>query len=349
MANFKEFEVRSFKSKQNYLDYYQNAISHWKNKIFLCGLCSKKGNVSIKEPSQSDRDSIWNSKKMGILPNINNEFRRSAILTDKNYYCRDCLASVGYKKTYLCFYCKKEQEYPFKKELGQKTYYPAYRLKGEDICCYCFSIAVTPKEFKDFTWDKVRGSFCTREVVEILEVWNKTRTTAFIGGPAGIGKTTLSYLLQRDLLKNNEVYSNPTKAPIYLHSINKVIAEYNNAPFKAEEGKLDKDAILKKYKELDYLILDDLIFNEKSADVLFLILNYRYENKLPTFFNSNKSFEDLDKIDMRLSDRILKFVGKNLFWCEGTSFRVNQKIAETNQKQLEQIKETAKSIADSYI
>jgi len=72
-----------------------------------------------------------------------------------------------------------------------------------------------------------------------------------------------------------------------------------------------EQSIIEKYQSIDYLIFDD-IGVQKTSDwaytVLYLILNYRYENYKTTIFTSNCSLDDLsgqmgdDRIVRRIMD-----------------------------------------------
>jgi DNA replication protein DnaC len=74
-------------------------------------------------------------------------------------------------------------------------------------------------------------------------------------------------------------------------------------------------------KKAKLLFIDDLGI-EKTSDRylenLYLIINYRYENKLPTIITSNMSLEDLEKhltpqITSRIKSmcKIIQFTGKD--------------------------------------
>lgn len=70
----------------------------------------------------------------------------------------------------------------------------------------------------------------------------------------------------------------------------------------------DKE-ILSKYQKCSYLVLDDF-GTVKPTDwvyqILYLIINYRYENMLPTIITSNFSLEEISEVmnDDRITSRI---------------------------------------------
>jgi DNA replication protein DnaC len=78
--------------------------------------------------------------------------------------------------------------------------------------------------------------------------------------------------------------------------------------FDNKEGKTEQE-IIKFYREVPLLVLDDFGTRKPTDwvyDVLYLIINYRYEWMLPTIFTSNLNLNEISKVygDDRLTSRI---------------------------------------------
>ena len=151
-----------------------------------------------------------------------------------------------------------------------------------------------PKEIKDarmhdiYTKDKNRYPVI-KWIKEFIENTNKGTSSKglYLNGSFGCGKT---YLLSAML---NEIAKNGTKvAIIYYPEFLRSLKESFN----------DSDEYSHKFnyiKKIDMLLLDDIgaeTVTEWSRDeVLGTILQYRMEEKLPTFFTSNLTIDELEQ------------------------------------------------------
>lgn len=135
----------------------------------------------------------------------------------------------------------------------------------------------------------------------IPDLLNKQKCGLYLCGPSGTGKTIqaaqiLIEVHMRSLKQNLPFYDfRFVSVPQLLQNIKATFNGDNN----------DESVIVKDLSEADFLILDDLGV-EKSTEwvmqILYLILNYRYEYLKTTIITSNYSINDL--IDKFGSDRI---------------------------------------------
>lgn len=120
----------------------------------------------------------------------------------------------------------------------------------------------------------------------------------YLYGPAGIGKThifkaaAISYA-QRD-------------RKVVIITINRLFKELKESFSSMDKTNFNK--FYNKCMEVDILMLDDIggeVISEWSRDeILFGLLNYRMENKKPTFFNSNFSLKQIQKMYAINNDKI---------------------------------------------
>ena len=110
----------------------------------------------------------------------------------------------------------------------------------------------------------------------------------YLYGNFGCGKTYLVSALFNELAKKN-VRSTIVYFPEFLRSLKASFGSYNDD----YEEKFDE------VKYADLLLLDDIGAEKMSEwardEVLGVILQYRMEEKLPTFFTSNRSISELEE------------------------------------------------------
>lgn len=133
----------------------------------------------------------------------------------------------------------------------------------------------------------------------------------FLIGDVGRGKTFSMKIIYNELLK--------TGVKGIFKNVNEVIDEIKNS-FGTE---LNEEQIINKYQQAKILFLDDFGSErdtEFTKNVIYRIINYRYNNNLPTIISSNYSLQELKKADIelrRIVDRIqdksytINFTGKN--------------------------------------
>ena len=152
-----------------------------------------------------------------------------------------------------------------------------------------------PKEITEASFKKIYKDDSNRlEAIKYLKNFyddfnkNKKVKGLYLYGNFGCGKTYLISSLFNELAKNN-IHSTIVYFPELLRSLK---ASFGNIEDNYEER---FDAV----KESPLLLLDD-IGAEKLSDwardeVLGVILQYRMEEKLPTFFTSNLSLKELEE------------------------------------------------------
>lgn len=120
----------------------------------------------------------------------------------------------------------------------------------------------------------------------------------FITGPVGAGKTVLAAKLTMDYIKevcitNEIVDAGFITVPNILRNLRAVYS-----------GHLTEKEVMRPLEETRWMVLDDLGVEKTSEwnlQILYELINTRYENNLVTIFTSNLS---LDDIAQKLGDRI---------------------------------------------
>jgi DNA replication protein DnaC len=149
--------------------------------------------------------------------------------------------------------------------------------------------------------------------------------SAFIYGSVGSGKTihAISMLISECYFMYMHRLVSPKwlfiPVPEFMYEVKK---SYNR------DADITESQILEKYSEVEVLILDDLGV-EKTSDwafqLLYILINRRYENQKKTIITSNFSLEELSKRlgDDRISSRIqgmCKLIEKS-----GNDYRITEK------------------------
>lgn len=100
-------------------------------------------------------------------------------------------------------------------------------------------------------------------------------------GPPGVGKTHLAVAVLKDLIAR---YSISGRFEDFTSLIHRIQATF-------EPGTVDsKHAILRRVSEAELLVLDELGAQKPSAwvtEILYLVINGRYNRRLPTIFTTN--------------------------------------------------------------
>ena len=151
-----------------------------------------------------------------------------------------------------------------------------------------------------------------------FEVYKESRENSFgILGQSGAGKSHISIGIGAALLnKRYKVIYMPYLEAMRELKANSMDDEYYNK-------------LINRYKRAEVLIIDDL-FKDKvkrgkliagltEADMkhIYLILNYRYSNKLPVIFSSECDTEMLLDLDEALAGRIIEMCGENITIVRG--------------------------------
>lgn len=127
---------------------------------------------------------------------------------------------------------------------------------------------------------------CCRYVEDFLTAEGSFRSSGllFVGNP-GVGKTHLAVAVLKQLIKQYQVRGRFEDFTELIHRI--------QATF--EPGTVDsKNTILSRATEAELLVLDDLgaqKLSEWVTEILYLVINTRYNRQLPTIFTTNLRLE----------------------------------------------------------
>jgi len=210
--------------------------------------------------------------------------------------------------------CKKCLDTGFDKETGKQC-----ECVNREYIYSLFRSAQIPKRFRTKTLDNFDQKFqlkAYKKVREYLNSWNANAGRGlFLTGPVGTGKSHLAYGILREMVKK-QIKSMAATVPDLLDDLK---------PKEDRKG----DTRMEILKRIDFLLLDDLGAQRNTAWVterLFVIVNARYSNMLPTVFTSNVYLEDLEKTPgwERITDRILETC--DLVIMPGKSYR--RRLAE---------------------
>lgn len=141
--------------------------------------------------------------------------------------------------------------------------------------------------------DKIEGT--AKAINEEKEKANKR--SIYLYGTTGVGKTTIL----KCFWDNIKLGGYKTKSFIILSDFFDKLLK-----LQAEKGTYLYD--LDETKKKDILFIDDLgveKYSEFREEIIYKIINYRYENNLPTIISSNLSIKELEaKYSDRISSRI---------------------------------------------
>lgn len=150
-----------------------------------------------------------------------------------------------------------------------------------------------PKSYKTIAFDDVLLDDTKRlEVYESLvdfisQYPNSEQKGLYLYGDMGIGKSFFMAALAHELSEKKQAITTILHYPSFTIDIKNAI--------KTDSVKEEIDAV----KTSDVLVLDDIGAEQTSAwvrdEVLQVILQYRMQENLPTFFTSNYSFADLER------------------------------------------------------
>lgn len=136
-----------------------------------------------------------------------------------------------------------------------------------------------------------------------LDIWEGQGL--FIYGPAASGKTIFAAQLCEKIAE--QLWINYQNKQLVFTSTPTIFKELKNSYSTTEKESID---IIEKYMKTWLLVLDDFGVQGKSSEWLieqmYILINYRYENLLPTIFTSNYSLPELSNIfgDTRITSRI---------------------------------------------
>lgn len=130
----------------------------------------------------------------------------------------------------------------------------------------------------------------------------------YVYGSLGSGKTILACRALLEEQKRLYLEGNQTGGECLFVSIPELFHRIKNSYSDKYVGE-SEDEILQKYQQAHLLILDEFGMSKPSdwlLDILYLIINYRYEQMKPTIYTSNYDLEKVAEIleDKRITSRI---------------------------------------------
>ena len=141
--------------------------------------------------------------------------------------------------------------------------------------------------FADVDADDEKRFTVFRRLVEFSEAYPHVRKGLYLYGDFGVGKSFMVAALAHDLSEKRGVSSTLLHYPSFVIDVKNAIGD-GNVKTLVDEIKLS-----------EVLILDDIGAEQSTAwvrdEILQVILQYRMQEDLPTFFTSNFNFEDLEQ------------------------------------------------------
>ena len=141
--------------------------------------------------------------------------------------------------------------------------------------------------FADVDADDEKRFTVFQRLVEFSEAYPTVRKGLYLYGDFGVGKSFMVAALAHDLSEKRGVSSTLLHYPSFVIDVKNAISD-GNVKTLVDEIKLS-----------EVLILDDIGAEQSTAwvrdEILQVILQYRMQEDLPTFFTSNFNFEDLEK------------------------------------------------------
>ena len=141
--------------------------------------------------------------------------------------------------------------------------------------------------FADVDADDEKRFTVFQRLVEFSEAYPHVRKGLYLYGDFGVGKSFMVAALAHDLSEKRGVSSTLLHYPSFVIDAKNAISD-GNVKTLVDEIKLS-----------EVLILDDIGAEQSTAwvrdEILQVILQYRMQENLPTFFTSNFDFEELEQ------------------------------------------------------
>ena len=150
-----------------------------------------------------------------------------------------------------------------------------------------FSSSLKNVSFLDVYRDDVQRLTVLKRMIEFVNDYPNNLKGLYLYGDFGVGKSFMVAALAHDLSEKRGVSSTLLHYPSFVIDVKNAIGD-GNVKTLVDELKLS-----------EILILDDIGAEQSTAwvrdEILQVILQYRMQEDLPTFFTSNFNFEDLEK------------------------------------------------------
>ena len=175
------------------------------------------------------------------------------------------------------------------------------RQKQSEIRNLVDSMAI-PKDVRNATFDQIDLTEGRQEAIEKAYMFveeylanpKSFHKGLYLQGPFGVGKTFLLGAIAYELAENGH-------ASTMMHFPSFAVE------MKQSIGKNNMDDKLEAIKRSPILMLDDIGADNMSSwirdDILGVILQYRMQEQLPTFFSSNFNMKQLEQEHLRVSQR----------------------------------------------
>ncbi|WP_084668584.1 primosomal protein DnaI [Streptococcus pneumoniae] len=141
--------------------------------------------------------------------------------------------------------------------------------------------------FLDVYRDDVQRLTVLKRMIEFVNDYPNNLKGLYLYGDFGVGKSFMVAALAHDLSEKRGVSSTLLHYPSFVIDVKNAISD-GNVKTLVDEIKLS-----------EVLILDDIGAEQSTTwvrdEILQVILQYRMQENLPTFFTSNFNFEDLEK------------------------------------------------------
>lgn len=218
------------------------------------------------------------------------------------YECEKC-QNRGYN------YIVKEEEDPFGKHKFNVVARKCECLKIRDEVRRMQNSGLQ-KLLKRYTFEsyKVTSEWQDYVLREAYEYVRNCNGWFFYGGQPGCGKTHLCTAMVGKLIRNGKA----AKYMLWQDDITKIKQVSNYAEV--------YETLINSYKQAEILYIDDFFKTRRgdfvsTADVnaTFKIINYRYNEELPTIITSELSLEQISQIDEALGSRIAEMAEQKIF------------------------------------
>ncbi|HGS3721085.1 TPA: primosomal protein DnaI [Streptococcus pneumoniae] len=141
--------------------------------------------------------------------------------------------------------------------------------------------------FLDVYRDDVQRLTVLKRMIEFVNDYPNNLKGLYLYGDFGVGKSFMVAALAHDLSEKRGVSSTLLHYPSFVIDVKNAIGDGN------------VKTLVDEIKHSEVLILDDIGAEQSTAwvrdEILQVILQYRMQENLPTFFTSNFNFEDLEK------------------------------------------------------
>lgn len=223
-------------------------------------------------------------------------------------------------KEYNKWSSKAKEEQEIKDKASRKE-------KDRQICLNNYGVSPRHrgKTFETYTADTKEKKFALETCKYVAQkVVDKVAKNVIMCGSVGTGKTHLAVSMCHflaDSSVNDGVYQK-----VSLETVTEIIREYRST-YQRDSEKTEQD-VINYYSTRDLLIIDELGTSkgdDKELNILFEIINNRYETKRPTVVISNQSIEKVKEIlGARIIDR-LKEDGCRVLGMQWDSYRETNK------------------------